>query len=171
MILVGIGSNVDGPWGGPREAVEEAIRRLGAPPLRLAAVSRLLVTSPMGIRDQPNFVNAVARVETGLSPRALMRHLHDIELAADRRRTLRWGPRTLDLDLLDHDGALLDGSEGPGGHRGPLRLPHPGIAERAFVLGPIAEIAPDWRHPVLGLTARELLAGLPEADEGREIEP
>jgi 2-amino-4-hydroxy-6-hydroxymethyldihydropteridine diphosphokinase len=169
MILIGIGSNVEGPWGAPGDTVAEALRRLGQPPLRLLKASRLLVTSPFGVRDQPNFVNAVAAIETDLAPHELMRLLHDIELSADRRRSLRWGPRTLDLDLLDYDGLVLEGSDRQAGPRGPLRLPHPGIAERPFVLGPIAEIAPGWRHPVLGLSARELLDRLPATGEGREV--
>ncbi|MGE0212340.1 MAG: 2-amino-4-hydroxy-6-hydroxymethyldihydropteridine diphosphokinase [Parvibaculaceae bacterium] len=166
MILIGIGSNVEGPWGLPRDTVEEALRRLDRDPVRLVRASRLLVTAPYGIRDQPDFVNAVARVETELPPAELMRLLQDIELAADRRRTLRWGPRTLDLDLLDYDGKV-EGAAGEGSRR--LILPHPGIPDRPFVLKPIAEIAPEWRHPVLHDTAQELLDRLPAGSEGGEV--
>jgi len=168
MILIGIGSNVEGPWGPPAANVERALRELDVSPLRLLRASRLLLTSPFGQLDQPDFVNAVAEIATSLPPQALMQRLHDIELSADRRRTLRWGPRTLDLDLLDYDGLVLDGSEGHASHRGPLKLPHPGIPERPFVLKPIAEIAPRWRHPVSGRTARELLDRLPRTGEGEE---
>lgn len=169
MILIGIGSNVDGPWGSPRETVERAIAALGEPPLRLVNVSRLLVTAPFGRADQPNFVNAVAEVETALEPQPLLHHLHELELRADRRRTLRWGPRTLDLDLLDYHGLVLPGEDGQPGRGRRLVLPHPGIAERPFVLKPIAEIAPDWRHPVLGETAEALLARLGEHPQGDEV--
>lgn len=166
MILIGIGSNVEGPWGAPRDTVEEALRRLDRDPVRLVRASRLLVTAPFGYRDQPDFVNAAAIVETGLGPSELLRFLQEIELSADRRRTLRWGPRTLDLDLLDHDGRILDGGE-QGSRR--LILPHPGIPERPFVLRPLVEIAPHWRHPVLHLTAAEMLDRLPSKTEGDEV--
>lgn len=159
MILVALGSNSTGPWGTPRNAVEEALRRLDVGVIRLRIASQLLVTAPFGVTDQPDFVNAVAEVETALSPEALLATLHDIEREAGRERTLRWGPRTLDLDLIDYHGLVRQAP--------PPVLPHPGIAERIFVLAPIAEIAPHWRHPVTALTAAEMLAKLDHAGEGR----
>jgi 2-amino-4-hydroxy-6-hydroxymethyldihydropteridine diphosphokinase len=149
MILIGIGSNVSGPWGPPAPTVERALAALDEAPLRLLKASRAIVTAPYGRTDQPDFVNAVAEIATGLEPSALLAHLHAIERRAGRRRTLRWGPRTLDLDLLDYHG--LVNTDIP-------VLPHPGIPERSFVLAPIAEIAPHWRHPVLDETAATLLA-------------
>jgi 2-amino-4-hydroxy-6-hydroxymethyldihydropteridine diphosphokinase len=149
MILIGIGSNVSGPWGPPAATVARALAALDEAPLRLLKASRAIVTAPYGRTDQPDFVNAVAEIETGLEPSALLAHLHAIERRAGRRRTLRWGPRTLDLDLLDYHG--LVNTDIP-------VLPHPGIPERSFVLAPIAEIAPHWRHPVLDETAATLLA-------------
>lgn len=169
MILVGLGSNVDGPWGTPRETVMRALAELDRPPCRLAKASRLILTSPLGVTDQPPFVNAVALIETALAPAALLDHLNDLELEADRRRTLRWGPRTLDLDLLDYDGQVIAAEDGVRTRHGLLVLPHPGIPDRPFVLGPIAEIAPQWRHPVTGKSAAEMLAALAEGDEGREL--
>ena len=157
MILIGIGSNVSRPWGPPAAAVERALAALDEAPLRLLKASRPIVTAPFGRIDQPDFVNAVAEVETSLEPPALLAHLHAIERRAGRRRTLRWGPRTLDLDLLDYNGLVV--AEQPGRNDSPV-LPHPGIPERSFVLGPIAEIAPHWRHPVLDETAATLLARL-----------
>jgi 2-amino-4-hydroxy-6-hydroxymethyldihydropteridine diphosphokinase len=151
MILIGIGSNVSGPWGPPAATVARAFTALDEAPLRLLKASRPIVTAPFGRTDQPDFVNAVAEIETALEPSALLAHLHAIERRAGRRRTLRWGPRTLDLDLLDHDGLVIADD--------PI-LPHPGIPERSFVLAPIAEIAPNWRHPVLEETAATLLARL-----------
>lgn len=153
MILVGLGSNVTGPWGSPRETVEHALRELGQGGTRLVAASTLVETSPFGKINQPSFVNAVARITTAMSPEALMLHLHHIERRAGRRRRMRWGPRTLDLDLLDYHGLI---------RRGSLKLPHPGIAERDFVLAPLLEIAPHWRHPVTRRNAqamRRLLSG------------
>lgn len=160
MKLIGLGSNVPGPWGSPQETVKKALKALNDAPLKLLQQSTIIVSKPFGVTDQPDFVNAVAEIETDLPPETLMAKLHDIELSADRRRTVRWGPRTLDLDLLDYDGLVLKG-EGPSlGHQTPLILPHPGIAERSFVLEPIAEIAPDWKHSDLGLSAQQLLAKL-----------
>ncbi len=162
MILIGIGSNVSGPWGEPAATVERALTALDESPLRLVKASRPIVTAPFGRTDQPDFVNAVAEIETGLAPPALLAHLHAIERRAGRRRTLRWGPRTLDLDLLDYRGLVVPkqpGGADPGRDDRPV-LPHPGIPERSFVLAPIAEIAPHWHHPVLGETAATLLAHL-----------
>ena len=159
MILVALGSNSTGPWGPPRETVAAALRHLDAGAVRLRKASQLLVTSPFGVTDQPDFVNAVAEVETALAPEALLALLHEIERQAGRERLLRWGPRTLDLDLIDYHGLVRAGAA-------PV-LPHPGIAERIFVLAPIAEIAPGWRHPTTGLNAAEMLSKLDHAGEGR----
>ena len=139
--------------------MEEALRRLGTGGLRLKRASGLLVSAPFGVTGQPPFVNAVAEIGTELSPEALLRRLHAIERMAGRRRTLRWGPRTLDLDLLDYHGLV---------RKAPARpvLPHPGIAERIFVLAPLADIAPRWRHPVTRRTAAEMLARLDPRGEG-----
>jgi len=157
VILIGLGSNVSGPWGSPQETVGKALKMLGKAPCSLIRASKLIVSKPFGVTDQPDFINAVAIIETELQPEELMAHLHDIELEADRRRTVRWGPRTLDLDLLDYNGRILSGVGTGTGHQKPLVLPHPGIAERQFVLAPIAEIATDWKHPVLDLSAKQLL--------------
>lgn len=157
MILVALGSNISGLWGSPRQAVEQALRELDKFPLRLLKVSKLIETAPHGVLNQPNFVNAVAIISTALSPDALIRKLHMIEHDAGRRRRRRWGPRTLDLDILDYNGL----------QRAPqktnfkaLTLPHPAIAERSFVLGPIAEIAPNWKHPVSQKTALVMIQKL-----------
>ena len=160
MILIGIGSNLEGPWGPPQEAVRRAFAALDEQPLRLLKASRASVTAPYGRTDQPDFVNAVADIGTSLGPRPLLEHLQAIERSAGRVRALHWGPRTLDLDLLDYHGLVVTGDDGR--EYRPLLLPHPGIPERAFVLRPIAEIAPDWRHPVLGETAGTLLRRLEE---------
>ncbi|MFW6077577.1 MAG: 2-amino-4-hydroxy-6-hydroxymethyldihydropteridine diphosphokinase, partial [Hyphomicrobiales bacterium] len=162
MILIAIGSNMEGPWGPPRDTVQHAFAALDAPPLRLARASRPIVTAPYGRTDQPDFVNAVAEIETELEPRTLLAHLLAIERSAGRARTLYWGPRTLDLDLLDYHGLVVENEADEEGRQ--LVLPHPGIPERSFVLGPIAEIAPHWRHPTLGQTAQTLLERLEAPD-------
>jgi 2-amino-4-hydroxy-6-hydroxymethyldihydropteridine diphosphokinase len=162
MILIGLGSNMDGPWGSPRDAVLRALRELDGSGTQLLAASRLLATSPYGRKNQPDYVNAVAMIATHMPPEALMRRLHAIERRAGRRRGIRWGPRTLDLDLLDYHGRLL-------AKPSRLTLPHPGICERQFVLQPIAEIAPAWIHPVERRSARSLLRRLDGHGGGREI--
>jgi 2-amino-4-hydroxy-6-hydroxymethyldihydropteridine diphosphokinase len=140
--------------------VQRALRELDGHGLRLLRASTLIVTAPFGRPNQPVFVNAAAAIETHLPPEALMRRLHAIEYAAGRRRGVRWGPRTLDLDLLDYRGLIRNRSYPMAGGRRPLLLPHPGIAERSFVLEPLAEIAPHWRHPISHATAREMLRRL-----------
>jgi len=159
MILVALGSNQPGPWGNPEETLRAALARLDGGGIRLKRASRLIASAPFGVTDQPAFVNAVAEVETALPPEALLERLHLIERMAGRRRTLRWGPRTLDLDLLDYHGLV---------RKAPARpvLPHPGIAERIFVLAPLAEIAPRWRHPVTCRTATDMLRQLDPSGEG-----
>ncbi len=134
IAFVGIGSNLDGP----AQQVAQALQLLAElPQTRLVRHSRMYRTPPWGRGDQPDFVNAAAELSTKLSPHALLDALLALERAQGRQRDgSRWGPRTLDLDLLAFDSVRLDE---PG-----LTLPHPHLAERAFVLLPLAEIAPDF---------------------------
>jgi 2-amino-4-hydroxy-6-hydroxymethyldihydropteridine diphosphokinase len=157
MILVGLGSNLPGVWGSPRETVLRAFDALHGGPVKVVKVSSLLITSPMGPQNQPDYVNAVAVLETHLPPEALLRRLHMIERQAGRSRRLRWGPRTLDLDLLAYH-QLVRVRKGLAIK--PLALPHPGLHERSFVLQPLQEIAPKWRHPVLRMTVQEMVRRL-----------
>lgn len=150
MIIIALGSNMSGPWGTPRETVLRAMKALDTFPLKLVAASPLAVTEPFGRKNQPQFVNAAAVIACHLSPDALMRKLHMIERDAGRQRRLRWGPRTLDLDLIDYHG--LTRRKRSLSIR-PLVLPHPGISERLFVLEPIRDVAPAWRHPLTKETA------------------
>ena len=157
MILIAFGSNLSGPWGAPKETVERAVFELEAAGSKITRLSTLTETLPYGNPNQPTFINAVALVETHKSPDALMRSLHMIERRAGRRRGRRWGPRTVDLDLIDYHGLVrrktsLDIK--------PLVLPHPGILLRRFVLEPIAEIAPRWRHPTTHQSAKDALRPL-----------
>jgi len=160
MIVIALGANRSGPWGSPRQTVLRALAQLNTGGMRLKRASSLLVSAPFGRTDQPDFVNAVAEIETRLSPRALLARLHQIERQAGRRRGLRWGPRTLDLDLLDYHGQISRHGPGP-------VLPHPGIASRIFVLAPLAAMAPGWRHPESRQTAATLLRRLDQTGEGR----
>jgi 2-amino-4-hydroxy-6-hydroxymethyldihydropteridine diphosphokinase len=145
---IGVGSNL----ASPRAQVERALQCLARlPQSRLLRSSRLYRSAPWGMLDQPEFVNAAAAIETGLSPSALMQALLAIEREAGRDRSgERWGPRILDLDLLLY-GALVLAEPG-------LQLPHPHLHERAFVLLPLAEITPDLdvpgRGPISALLAR-----------------
>lgn len=145
MILIALGSNLTGPWGEPKCAVTRAIAELAHHNIRVEYVSSLLVTAPYGVTNQPDFVNAVISVRTAMSPQTLMRVLHEIERQAGRKRTKRWGPRTLDLDLVDYHGRILKPKTRS---IKPLVLPHPGTELRSFVLGPLLEVAPTWKHPV-----------------------
>ena len=136
--FVGLGSNL-----GEREAtLWKALEGLGATEgIQVLAVSSFRETDPVGGVDQPRFVNAVAGLETSLSPRELLERLLDVERSLGRDRAVeeRWGPRTLDLDLLLYGGEAIDE---PG-----LEVPHPRLAERAFVLEPLLELDPDLRLP------------------------
>jgi 2-amino-4-hydroxy-6-hydroxymethyldihydropteridine diphosphokinase len=157
MILIALGSNQSGPWGNPEQTVKRAIAELDRGPVKLKRASSLIQTTPFGVLNQANFVNGVALIETALSPYSLLRRLHMIERQAGRKRGRRWGPRTLDLDLIDYHGLQM---KQKGQVQKALVLPHPGIAERLFVLEPIAKIAPRWKHPVNHKTAASMIQKL-----------
>lgn len=169
MILIGLGANMSGPWGAPRETVLRALTALDQWPLRLLRASRVITTAPFGPSNQPPYVNGVALIATHLPPDALLRRLHAIERCAGRARGIVWGPRTLDLDLLDYHGQIRNRHHAKARGKRPLILPHPGIAERIFVLLPIAEVAPRWRHPLTHHNARTLLRHLHGARAGAEV--
>lgn len=154
-VLVALGANLPSPEHGPPVAtLEAALRALEAAGLKILARSGWWESPPVPVSDQPWYVNGVVEVETGLGPEALLAKLHEIEAAFGRVRSAPNAARVLDLDLLAY-GCLV--RQGPGA---PL-LPHPRLAERGFVLRPLAQIRPDWRHPVSGLSVAALIARLP----------
>ncbi|MDF1737482.1 MAG: 2-amino-4-hydroxy-6-hydroxymethyldihydropteridine diphosphokinase [Minwuia sp.] len=156
MILIGLGGNLPHPdYGPPENTLEAALERLSARGVHVAARSRWYVTPPFppSISPQPWYVNGVARLETAEEPERLLQILHEIEWSFGRVRQERWAPRWIDLDLLAHGTRVL----GATGIHGVPQLPHPRMADRAFVLLPLQEVAPYWRHPVSGQTAAEML--------------
>jgi len=151
LAAIALGSNLSSAWGTPAENIAEAVRRIRALG-DVRAISSLRVTAPVGYTSQPDFTNAALLLETHLEPLDLMHALLAIELAMGRDRSAGVppkGPRIIDLDLLLMEGAVLNTPE--------LTLPHPALASRRFVLEPLAEIAPETRHPLSGLSAAEML--------------
>jgi len=154
LAAIALGSNLASEFGDREANLRVAIERLVALG-KITAVSSFYDTEPVGYLDQPRFLNAALLLETDLAPLDLLRGLLAIELSMGRRRDLvaAKGPRVIDLDLLFAGDTVMSTSE--------LTLPHPAVAERRFVLEPLAGIAPDWLHPLTGKTAAEMLSSLP----------
>ena len=144
-IFLGLGTNQ-----GDRQTNLETVVKALPPDVAVLQSSPVYQTPPWGYADQPDFLNQVLLAETTLSPLALLRYVKQIEEKIGRKKTFRWGPREIDIDILDYGGQVheLDG----------LTLPHPRMHHRAFVLVPLADIAPRWNHPVLDQSAADLLA-------------
>lgn len=153
MILIGIGGNLESAqFGPPRDTLTAALAALKEKRIRILTRSGWYRTEPVPRSDQPWFVNAVVSLATELGAKDLLNALQATERQFGRVRGELNAPRILDLDILDYQGEVMDTTS--------LVLPHPRLHERRFVLIPIAEIAPDWRHPILELTAVQLLAQL-----------
>ena len=158
MILIALGANLASPAGPPAVSLRAALRLLPQHDVAVCGVSAFYCSPAWPDPRDPPFVNAVARVETPRSPADLLRALKQLELAFGRSSAPQNAPRPLDLDILDYDGIVQSG---------PPILPHPRLQERGFVLIPMRDVAPGWRHPVLGLDVTALLGALPR--EAREL--
>ena len=149
-IYIGIGSNL----GNREENCGKAVEVLSQRGIRVVRASSMIETEPWGVRQQPRFINMAVEAETSLGPEELLAVLKDIEDELGRVPDVRWGPRTIDLDILLYGDLVMKTPE--------LEIPHPGMKDRDFVLRPLAEIAPDMVHPVLKKSIRELLKEIEE---------
>lgn len=162
MILIGLGANLPSAAGAPRATLEAALAELAAAGVAVERRSPWYRSAPVpaAADHQPWYVNGVAAVATSLGPVELLALLHRIEARFGRVRRRRNEARALDLDLLDYDG--LTRQEAP-------VLPHPRLHERAFVLLPLQDVAPGWRHPVSGKTVAELISSLPGGQHAERL--
>lgn len=156
LAYLGVGSNLGDKIEQCRKAISEV---LAIPGHRLIAQSSFYKTQPVGYPNQDWFINGVIQIETDLEPQELLRRLKEIEFKMGRKETTRWGPRSIDLDLLLYDDLEMKTEE--------LEIPHPRLKERQFVLIPLVEISPNLIHPTLGKTMKELLLEIRE-DQGVE---
>ena len=155
MILIALGSNLPSHYGSPERTLAATLTRMDEVGLKVEQTSRIYTSAPMPASDQPWYRNAVARVRTDLPPEALMALLHLVEADFGRMRSgTRDEARILDLDIIDYKGRVYSEDE--------LVLPHPRIEERAFVLFPLREVAPNWKHPVSKFSIDQMIDALPD---------
>ena len=144
-VYIALGTNL-----GDRLANLQAALRSLPPAVTVTDESHVYETPPWGYEDQPAFLNMVVKAETNLEPEPLLEYLKQLEVQLGREQKFRWGPRLIDLDILFYDDLVLDSP--------PLVIPHPRLHERAFVLVPLMDVAPDFVHPVLNRSISKLLA-------------
>lgn len=179
--LIALGSNMISPWGDVTETVRRAVLEIAKRLDCSEVCSDFYETPAFPAGAGPNFVNAAIRVETDKAPTDILTILHEIEAEAARARTVRWGQRTLDLDLIAVGdqicpdratyAAWRDLSPEKQAHSAPdqLILPHPRLQDRSFVLIPLADVAPDWVHPVCGLTVVQMRDARPDAERASVV--
>lgn len=153
MIGIALGANLDSALGTPEQALKKCPELLKKYDINVTAFSSIWKSAPIPISDQPWYHNAVCLIETKLKPQNLLQTLASIETKAGRVRNIKNEPRVLDLDILFYHDEVMDNG---------LTLPHPRMHERAFVLYPLQEVAPNWMHPVLNKTVSEMIEDLPE---------
>ncbi len=157
MILIALGANLPSQHGTPKQTLLKALETLRSRSVKVLAVSPVYLTAPVPISNQPWYHNAVALIKTHLLPQDLLKLLQEIEIDFGRIRTVRNAPRVLDLDILDYQGKQIF-EQG-------LELPHPRMTDRAFVLYPLRDIVPDWRHPVSREAVSSLIQNLPKGQD------
>jgi 2-amino-4-hydroxy-6-hydroxymethyldihydropteridine diphosphokinase len=155
VILIALGANLPSPAGKPADTLNAALAGFAVRSITIEKQSGFYRSAAWPDPSDPPSINAVAAVRTNLSPPALLAALHELESFFGRKRSEPNAPRTLDLDILDYDGKI---------DQGPPQLPHPRMEGRAFVLLPLRDVAPDWRHSVSGRSISELIAALPPSD-------
>lgn len=158
MIIIALGANLPSEYGTPEETLYKSIESIEARGIDVIARSSAWLTAPVPVSDQPWYRNAVIGVRSDMNAFDLMTALHDIEEEFGRVRSVRNAPRVLDLDLIAYDDEIIE-------EEGGLIVPHPRMYQRAFVLMPLAEIAPDWVHPVLHAPLSALIAEIPETQK------
>jgi 2-amino-4-hydroxy-6-hydroxymethyldihydropteridine diphosphokinase len=159
LIVVALGSNLAGNFPSVEALLDAAVARMAAAGLRVVGRSSWWRSASWPDARLPDYRNGVVVVETRLDPHAVLLVLREIESEFGRHRSVANAPRTLDLDLIAHGRTVMDDAE--------LTLPHPRAAERLFVMGPLAEVVPDWVHPVMGQTAVELAAAASVGTDAR----
>lgn len=177
-VLIALGANLPFKSGAPAETLRRAVKALSEEGLAVLTLSRFFATPCFPAGAGPDYANAAAvlKCDVSVDPASLLTRLHAVEARFGRERLQRWGMRTLDIDLLAFGDSVLPDAETQDHWRNlppeaqvgqapdQLILPHPRLQDRAFVLVPLADIAPDWLHPASGLTVRQMLAALPQAD-------
>jgi 2-amino-4-hydroxy-6-hydroxymethyldihydropteridine diphosphokinase len=156
--LISLGANIAGRWGCPLASLRMAALQLGQRGVEVSRVSALYQTEPLGNCWQPHYLNAVILAKVSVPPAVLLRLLKGLEREAGRRTTVRWGPRPLDLDIVDFAGHISGWP--PAYPRSGVIVPHPEMHRRSFVLTPLIDVAPHWQHPVLKTAAKRLLSEL-----------
>lgn len=162
MILIALGANLDGPHGSPIQTLQKCDRFLADEHIFVQNASHIWKSAPVPISDQPWYHNAVCNVETDKTPHDVLNALRKIEHENGRTRHTQNEARSLDLDIIAYNDIIIETET--------LHIPHPRMHERAFVLRPLLEIAPDWVHPVIGKTTDMLISEMPTGQDIERIE-